>query len=108
MNPLAKEEYDAEKERLDELTVQREDLEQSLAEIDKLRRELTETVESRFAETFAAVEKNFAEVVASLFPGGEGRLLLTEPEEEGEEPRHRGRAPSRGKARHAPLAPLGR
>ncbi len=86
VNPLAKEEYEAEKERLDELTVQREDLEQSLAELDKLRRELTETVETRFAETFAAVEKNFAEVVASLFPGGEGRLRLTEPEEEGEEP----------------------
>ncbi|HEX4519355.1 MAG TPA: AAA family ATPase [Gaiellaceae bacterium] len=86
VNPLAKEEYEAEKERLDELTVQREDLEQSLAELDKLRRELTETVESRFAETFAAVEKNFSEVVASLFPGGEGRLRLTEPGEEGEEP----------------------
>ena len=86
VNPLAKEEYDAEKERLDELTAQREDLEQSLAEIDKLRRELTETVESRFAETFAAVEKNFTEVVESLFPGGEGRLRLSEPEEEGEEP----------------------
>ncbi len=86
VNPLAKEEYEAEKERLDELAAQREDLEQSLSELDNLRRELTETVESRFAETFAAVEKNFAEVVASLFPGGEGRLRLTEPEEEGEEP----------------------
>jgi chromosome segregation protein len=86
VNPLAKEEYEAEQGRLDELTVQREDLEQSLAELDRLRRELTETVEERFAETFAAIEKNFAEVVASLFPGGEGRLRLTEPEEEGEEP----------------------
>ena len=86
MNPLAKEEYEAEKERLDELTAQRADLERSLEELEKLRRDLTETVEQRFEETFAAVEKHFAEVVRTLFPGGEGRLRLTEPEDEGEEP----------------------
>ena len=84
VNPLAKEEHDAEKARLDELTAQREDLEKSLAELEKLRCELTETVEQRFEETFAAVQKHFVEVAASLFPGGEGRLSLTEPEE-GEE-----------------------
>ena len=50
-----------------------------------MRRELTETVERRFAETFAAVQENFAEVAATLFPGGEGRLRLTEPEGEDEE-----------------------
>jgi chromosome segregation protein len=86
VNPLAKEEYEAEKERLEELSVQREDLEQSLAELEKLRDELTQTVETRFAETFAAVEKHFHEVATTLFPGGEGRLRLTEAEEEGEEP----------------------
>ena len=86
MNPLAKEEYEAEKERLDELSAQRADLELSLEELEKLRRELTETVEQRFEETFAAVEQHFAEVVKTLFPGGEGRLRLTEPEDEGEEP----------------------
>jgi len=84
VNPLAKEEHDAEKARLDELTAQREDLERSLAELEKLRRELTETVERRFEETFTAVQTHFAEVAASLFPGGEGRLRLTEPED-GEE-----------------------
>ena len=62
MNPLAKEEYEAEKERLDELSAQRADLERSLEELEKLRRELTETVEQRFAETFAAVERHFPEV----------------------------------------------
>ncbi len=86
VNPLAKEEYEAEKERLDELAMQRADLERSLEELEKLRRDLTETVERRFAETFAAVEQHFHEVAAALFPGGEGRLLLTEPEEGGEEP----------------------
>ena len=65
---------------------QRADLERSLDELEQLRRDLTETVERRFEETFAAVEQHFAEVAATLFPGGEGRLRLTEPEDEGEEP----------------------
>ena len=86
VNPLAKEEYEAEKERLEELSVQRADLEKSLDELEKLRDELTTTVETRFAETFVAVEHHFHEVAATLFPGGEGRLRLTEPEDEGEEP----------------------
>jgi chromosome segregation protein len=85
VNPLAKEEYEAEKERLDELAEQRGDLEASLAELDKLHRELTETVETRFAETFARVSANFEEIAATLFPGGEGRLRLTEPSEDDEE-----------------------
>ncbi len=85
VNPFAKEEYEREKEHLEELRTQRSDLERSLAELDKLRRELTETVERRFEETFAAVERNFAEVAGTLFPGGEGRLRLTEGEgEDGE------------------------
>jgi chromosome segregation protein len=85
VNPFAKEEYAQEKERLSELSTQREDLEQSLAELEKLRDELAETVERRFGETFAAVRDNFAEVAATLFPGGEGRLSLTDPDE-GDEP----------------------
>ncbi len=86
VNPLAKEEYQAEKERLEELSGQRADLEKSLDELEKLRDELTATVETRFAETFAAVEQHFNEVAATLFPGGEGRLRMTEPEDEEEEP----------------------
>jgi chromosome segregation ATPase len=83
VNPLAKQEYEAEKERLQELVVQREDLERSLAELERLRNELTETVERRFEETFAAVQRHFEQVAATLFPGGEGRLRLTEPDEDG-------------------------
>ena len=86
VNPLAKEEYDAEKVRLEDLSVQRVDLEKSLDELEKLRDDLTKTVETRFAETYAAVERHFHEVAATLFPGGEGRLRLTEAEEDGEEP----------------------
>ena len=86
VNPLAREEYDVEKERLDDLKMQREDLEQSLEELGKLRAELTATVERRFAETFAAVAEHFEEVASTLFPGGEGRLRLVEADDEGAEP----------------------
>jgi chromosome segregation protein len=85
VNPLAREEYEREKERLAELAEQREDLERSLEELERLRAELTETVERRFAETFGAVRENFEEVAQTLFPGGEGRLRLTEPESDDEE-----------------------
>jgi chromosome segregation protein len=80
VNPLAREEYEREKERLAELSEQRADLERSLEELEALRAELTETVERRFAETFAAVREHFEEVSQTLFPGGGGRLRLTEPE----------------------------
>jgi chromosome segregation protein len=85
VNPLAKEEYEREKERLTELREQRADLEASLKELADLRDELAETVERRFEETFAAVRDHFQEVASTLFPGGEGRLRLTEPELEGED-----------------------
>jgi chromosome segregation protein len=78
VNPLAAEEYAREKENLADLVAQREDLERSLDELAKLRDELDETVDRRFAETFSAVSANFEEVAQTLFPGGEGRLLLTD------------------------------
>src|SRR5207244_3227762 len=81
VNPLAKEEHEREKERLTELMAQRADLEASLKELEELRTELAETVERRFDETFAAVSAHFEEVAATLFPGGHGRLRLTEPGE---------------------------
>jgi chromosome segregation protein len=85
VNPLAREEYEAEKGRLSDLAAQREDLERSLQELERLRAELAETVERRFAETFAAVAEHFQEVASTLFPGGEGRLRLVELEgEDGE------------------------
>jgi chromosome segregation protein len=85
VNPLAHEEYEAEKVRLEELAAQRADLEASLEELEKLRNELTETVERRFTETFEAVQRHFADVTGTVFPGGEGRLKLTEAEEDGED-----------------------
>ncbi len=86
VNPLAKEEYEQEKERLSELRAQREDLERALEELEQLRSELDSTVERRFTETFEAVRAHFTEVAQTLFPGGEGRLSLTELETEEEVP----------------------
>ncbi|MGH3021046.1 MAG: AAA family ATPase, partial [Gaiellaceae bacterium] len=86
VNPLAAEEHAREKARLEELTVQREDLERSLTELETLRDELTETVERRFEETLREVERHFEEVAGTLFPGGRGRLLRVEGDEEGGEP----------------------
>jgi len=86
VNPLAKQEYEQEKERLQELSTQRADLEASLQELETLRDDLARTVEERFAETFAAVQENFAEVASTLFPAGEGRLRLTASDDEEEQP----------------------
>jgi chromosome segregation ATPase len=82
VNPLAAEEHAREKARLEELVLQREDLERSLAELAKLRDELAAAVEKRFEETYAAVERHFAEVASTLFPGGRGRLIRQEDDEE--------------------------
>ncbi len=86
VNPLAAEEHAREKARLEELIVQREDLARSLSELASLRDDLTETVERRFEETLREVERHFEEVAGTLFPGGRGRLIRAEPEEEEGEP----------------------
>jgi chromosome segregation protein len=80
VNPLAAEEYAAEQQRVGELTEQCADLERSLRELRGLIRDLTQTIDRRFAETFDEVARNFAEVVRTLFPGGSGRLRLTAAE----------------------------
>jgi chromosome segregation protein len=84
VNPLAAEEHARESERLHELVTQREDLERSLHELEGLRADLTRTVEERFAETYGRVERHFAEVAATLFPGGKARLTMTEGDDEEE------------------------
>jgi chromosome segregation protein len=86
VNPLASEEYEAERERLADLRAQREDLEKSLDELESLRAELADIVERRFEETFADVARNFEEVAATLFAGGEGSLRLVEPTDDDTEP----------------------
>src|SRR5689334_20995170 len=77
VNPLAAEEYETEERRTGELTEQCADLEKSLRELRGLCRDLTQTIDRRFAETFEQVAHNVTEVVRPLFPGGSGRLRLT-------------------------------
>jgi chromosome segregation protein len=84
VNPLAQEEYEQEKQRGDDLTTQCDDLERSLKELRTLIRDLTRTIDERFEATFHAVAKNFADVIETLFPGGRGRLRLTEAEPVGQ------------------------
>ncbi len=80
VNPLAQQEYEEMVERQSFLTEQRADLEKSLDELTGLIKELTDRIESSFTATFEAVRQHFTDVVGTLFPGGEGRLTLVEPE----------------------------
>ncbi len=79
VNPLAQQEYEELRERQEFLAGQRADLEASLKELSGLIAELTSRIETSFNDTFAAVSGHFADVVSTLFPGGQGRLLLAEP-----------------------------
>ena len=81
VNPLAKEAYEEAKQEADDITEQIADLEKSVAELRKLVRELGHEIRSRFDATYTAVAEGFAEVMATLFPGGTGRLALVEPDE---------------------------
>jgi len=89
VNPLAQQEYEELLERQKFLEEQRADLEKSLRELTGLIRELTNKIEGAFTSTFEKVQQNFGEVVETLFPGGEGRLTLTDesdaPAEDGED-----------------------
>ncbi len=79
VNPLALEEYAALEERHGFLTAQLEDLKASKRDLLDIVREVDERVEQVFAEAFADTAAQFEGVFARLFPGGEGRLVLTAP-----------------------------
>ena len=74
VNPLAEREYEEALAHVEELEVQRKDLEAALAELRSLIRETDRRIREAFDETFAAAAQNFEEVVQRLFPGGRGRL----------------------------------
>ncbi|NCD17632.1 MAG: chromosome segregation protein SMC, partial [Actinobacteria bacterium] len=81
VNPLALEEHAALAERHQFLTDQLADLRKSRSDLLEIVREIDERVERVFAEAFRDTAAAFEEVFARLFPGGEGRLVLTDPEE---------------------------
>jgi chromosome segregation protein len=81
VNPLALEEFSALEERHKFLTEQLEDLKKTRRDLLDIVREVDQRVEQVFTEAFADVQREFEQVFARLFPGGEGRLVLTDPED---------------------------
>ena len=79
INPLALEEFSALEERHKFLTEQLEDLRNSKRDLLDIVKEVDERVEKVFAEAFADTAVQFERVFQRLFPGGEGRLVLTDP-----------------------------
>lgn len=80
VNPLALEEYAALEERHKFLTEQLEDLKKSKRDLLDIVREVDERVERVFTEAFHDTAAQFEGVFSRLFPGGEGRLTLTDPD----------------------------
>ena len=80
INPLALEEFDALQERHTFLEQQLEDVKESRRELAKVIRAIDGEIVSVFASAFADVAANFEALFETLFPGGQGRLRLTEPE----------------------------
>jgi chromosome segregation protein len=80
INPLALEEFSALEERHKFLTEQLEDLKSTRRDLLDIVREVDERVEQVFTEAYADVSKAFDATFARLFPGGEGRLVLTDPD----------------------------
>ena len=79
VNPLALEEYDALEARHKFLSTQLEDLRKTRRDLLEIIVEVDNRVERVFAEAYADIAAAFQRVFARLFPGGEGRLILTEP-----------------------------
>lgn len=79
VNPLALEEFAALEERHSFLSEQLEDVKKSRADLRQIIKDVDEHVEKVFAEAWHDVEREFTGVFATLFPGGEGRLRLTDP-----------------------------
>ena len=79
VNPLALEEHAAAQERLCYLTGQLDDLQRTRRDLLAIVHEVDERVQAVFAEAFADTAREFEAVFSRLFPGGEGRLVLTDP-----------------------------
>jgi chromosome segregation protein len=79
VNPLALEEFAALEERHKFLTEQLEDLKNTRRDLLTVVKEVDERVERVFTEAFQDTAAEFERVFGRLFPGGEGRLVLTDP-----------------------------
>jgi chromosome segregation protein len=81
INPLALEEYSALEERLKFLAEQLEDLKNTKKDLLDIIKEVDDRVQQIFMEAYEETAKQFAEIFPRLFPGGDGRLILTNPDD---------------------------
>ncbi|VEI12702.1 chromosome segregation protein SMC [Trueperella bialowiezensis] len=81
INPLALEEHAALEERQRYLTEQLEDLRRSRADLLGIVKEIDERVEEVMTSALADVAREFESTFARLFPGGKGKLTLTDPDD---------------------------
>jgi chromosome segregation protein len=79
VNPLALEEFSAMEERHRFLTEQLDDLKRTREDLLDIVKEVDARVQQVFTEAYEAVEREFEGIFSRLFPGGEGRLVLTDP-----------------------------
>ncbi|HEX7426731.1 MAG TPA: AAA family ATPase, partial [Mycobacterium sp.] len=81
VNPLALEEFAALEERYNFLSTQLEDVKAARKDLLDVISDVDTRILQVFTEAYEDVEREFRGVFAALFPGGEGRLLLTDPED---------------------------
>ncbi|MGA6204680.1 chromosome segregation protein SMC [Nocardia testacea] len=79
VNPLALEEFAALEERYNFLATQLEDVKKARQDLLDVVAEVDARILQVFTDAYADVEREFVQVFAALFPGGDGRLLLTDP-----------------------------
>jgi len=78
VNPLAVKEYDKEKERLEFLNSQRDDLISARDQLLETIHKLNTTARKQFMETFVKIQVNFQRVFQEFFEGGKAELMLIE------------------------------
>ncbi len=81
VNPLALEEFSAMEERHRFLSEQLEDVKRTRRDLLEIIGDVDTRVQEVFSAAYADVEREFAAVFGRLFPGGEGRLVLTDPDD---------------------------
>jgi chromosome segregation protein len=80
VNPTAYEEHQEAQLRQDFLTAQRQDLLDSIRDIEKAIQEIDEFSKNRFTEAFKVINENFKQCFQTLFGGGTGEMRLTDEE----------------------------
>jgi chromosome segregation protein len=81
VNPLALEEYEALTERHTFLATQLEDLRKTRRDLLTVVKEVDDRVQEVFASAYADTAREFEHLFGRLFPGGQGNLVLTEPDD---------------------------